>query len=155
MAATLVEAHDALITAVLLGWKRAPEAAGDTGKYSYIVNMVDPDGVPNAPLAGPWCRINAVHSTGTGTSVSRRRYDNLGTLFVQIFVPENEKGAKAAATKAQKIAQSVSDGLKEYRGLVDLTSIRFNDAPKDGPYFRADVLCQFRWIQVRSGRYGG
>lgn len=155
MASTLVDAHDSIITAVLIGWKKAPALSGDTGAYPYIVNMVDPDGVPNKPLNGPWCRINAVHSTGQGTSISRKRYENAGTLFVQIFVPEANLGPKAAAKKAQTIAQSVSDGLKEYRGLVDLTSVRFNDVPKDGPYFRADVLCQFRWTQVRSGRNGG
>ncbi len=155
MAATLVEAQDALITAVLLGWKKAPALAGDTGTYPYVVQFNDPDGVPNTALSGPWCRINPVHSVGRGTSVSRRRYENGGTLFVQIFVPESVRGAKAAAKKAQTIAQAVNDGLKEYRGLVDLTSIRFSDVPKDGPYFRQDVICQFRWTQIRSGRNGG
>lgn len=155
MAATLVTAHDELVKAFLIGWNRAAPLAGDTGKYPYIVNFTDPDGVPNKALSGPWSRINAVHASGVGTSVSRRRYENAGTLFVQIFVPESPLGAKAAAKKAQTIAQAVSDGLKEYRGLVDLTSIRFNDVPKDGPYFRQDVLCQFRWTQIRSGRNGG
>lgn len=154
MAATLVDAHDDLVKAVLIGWQQAPAALGETGSFSYVVNFADPDGVPKK-TDKPWCRITAVHASGVGTSVSRRRYENAGTLFVQIFVPESPKGPRKAATDAQKIAQLVSDGLKGYRGLVDLTSIRFNDVPKDGPYFRQDVLCQFRWAQIRSGRNGG
>lgn len=150
MAATLVTAHDELITAFLVGWNKAPAEVGDTGKYEYVVDFNDPDGVPDHPLQRPWARIKAVHSSGSETSVSGRRYENGGVFYIQIFIPKSVLGAKIAARKGQTIAQAVSDGLKRHRGPVVLTKIRFNDVPADGAYFRQDVLCQFSWTEVRS-----
>jgi hypothetical protein len=154
VAATLVTATDELIRAFLIGWDRAPAAVALPGappKFEWIDNLKDPDGVPNKPTKAPWARIKSIHATGRGTSVTDRRYENGGTLFIQIFVP---KMTTDAGDVAQKIAQVVNEGLKEYRGSVTLSSIRHNDVPSDGAYFRQEVLCQFTWTEVRSLRYG-
>lgn len=151
MAATLVTATDEILVLFEAIWAKAHEAAGLPGPFKYVNNLIDPDGVPNDAQKRPWARIKIVHATGQSTSVSSRRYQNGGTVFIQIFVPKNTTDA---GSKAQYIAQFVARALQMHRGNVTITSVRHNDVPADGPYFRQEVLYQFSWIEVRRSRYG-
>lgn len=151
---TLVDARNELIKLFDEGLARANAIAEVRGPVARVLAFNDTSKVPESnaipvisvPPMTPWARLSIRHSGGQATSISRRRYTNRGTIFVNVFVP---KTTTDAAHRAQVIAQCFNAVFKEHVGSVDLRSIRYTDVPPDAAYFGQDVLAEFEWREFR------
>lgn len=117
----------------------------------------DPTGHPvvwtDVPGSAPetetaWARVTAKHTGGGQASLAgetgTRRFDRVGTLYVQIFAQVGE-----GLTSAYSLAQTVSNAFEDARQDVWFRNVRIREVGAAGAFEQINVLVDFLYDDVR------
>ena len=104
----------------------------------------------SAPASGPWARFTSRITARTQETLGRvgdRRYQTLGSAFVQIFDDVN-----VGTRRAKELAQLIVEGFEGVR--ISGTTVRFYDVvPReigpDGRWFQTNVEISFEFDETR------
>ena len=135
----LLDRTDEILDVVENAWQaNAAAINGDEAKLCFPLRGDDNPGA----WPGSWARVT-VKDTDAGNYAFGRRYINVGTLFVNIFVP---KKRKSAGTVAQKLAEMVRDAIRAHQnGDVVFDRVRPQFVGTDGEWMQYNVLADFEW----------
>lgn len=156
-AATTANARDEILTRL--------KAALDASAYSSIAVVYDdavadhPKGEPSAtppatppvPSGQPWLRVGVRHSDGVQASLGsingKRRQEQSGVVFVQMFTPSGD-GHKTADALGDLILDAFRTGGQTTSG-VQFRSARRVEVGKDGAWFLTNCLVDFQYDLIR------
>lgn len=104
----------------------------------------------NVPDAGPWARLTSRVTARTQETLGRagnRRFQTLGSLFVQIF-DDVDRGTR----RSKQLAQTVIEGFEGVS--LTGTTVRFYDViPREigpeGRWFQTNVEINFEFDETR------
>lgn len=108
---------------------------------------VDPKSKP--PQDGPWFRFSVRHIDGSQSSlgeVGSRRFNRIGLVTVQIFIPAGARGL-TQADKLGKMAVDAFEG-KDVSGIW-FRNVRLIEVGPSGPWFQYNVLANFTYDQTK------
>ena len=109
----IADARNAIYTYFLANFTGVPAARIDAANEEF-----------DTPVGVPWVRLSVNHNFATQRSLGgagQRKYDRGGTVFVQIFTPQN-----AGLNSADDIVQDVIDTLEGIH--LQNNDIRLNTA---------------------------
>ena len=104
------------------------------------------DETPNQPWARAVVRHNAASQDTLGRRLNRR-FERLGAMFIQIFVP-----LKEGTARSKQLVQVISNGFEGER--ITGTTICFNDViPREVPptadWYQVTIEAQFRYSEIK------
>lgn len=132
---------------ILKVFKDAWDVLGHPAVYSDTANPADPGG--SAPSASVWARATIRHVDGfqsslTGPTEGKKRFTNVGTVFIQIFVSPGQ-----GDTVAYDAAEVVASAYRNSRDIdVWFTRVRINEVGARGSFEQVNVLINFSYDSV-------
>lgn len=112
---------------------------------------VVPPADPVVPSGKPWLRVGVRHADGTQASLGslngKRRQEQSGVLFVQMFTPFGD-GQKTADPLGDLILDAYRSGGATPSG-VQFRSARRAEVGKDGAWFLTNCLVDFQYDLIR------
>lgn len=103
---------------------------------------------PRRPI--PWARVTLRHITGAQASLAggsgTRRWERVGILTVQIFVPSGQ--GLAGAQSLAKIAVDAYQG-QTTPGGVWFRNVRLTEVGPDGDWFQVNALAEFVYDEIQ------
>lgn len=148
--AGLIEATNEINLVVKAAWDaNAAAIAGAETRLTFSLRDGDatPQTADKKDFGGTWARVTIRHTSSSGRSLSRIRYQHDGTLFVNIFVPALKT---TTGRKTLELADMVADALKAHKGLVDFRSVRPQEAGRDGAWTQCNVIADFTHDEYRG-----
>ena len=147
MSGTYTEATDAILAIFKTAW----DASAPNPTLVDYQNVTPSGGVllpPTTQLS--WARVTLAHNGGQQSSLSgalgTQRYDRLGLLLVQIFVPAGE-GLSEAHTLA-KIVADAYEGASTSNG-VWFRNVQVNEVGPDGDWYQVNVIIDFVYDEIK------
>lgn len=106
---------------------------------------------PVVPSTKPWLRVGVRHTNGTQASLGsingKRRQEQSGVLFIQMFTPLGD-GQKLADPLGDAILDAYRTGGATPSG-VQFRSARRAEVGKDGAWFLTNCLVDFEYDLIR------
>ena len=124
------------------------DAWDPTGYVAQYTNVAEEKAPPD--VDEPWARATVGFTNGDARSIGgisgKARYENTGTLTIQIFTPVGDGGVRA-----YDLGQQLVDA---YRGAstengVTFTSVGMREAGVDGSWFQVNVTATFTYDRVQ------
>lgn len=104
-----------------------------------------PGMVPPTDIA--WIRTSVLHADGEQSSLtgaeSTTCYDNIGTLWIEIYVPLGGGDVSGYAN-----AQAFLRALRNYRGAVWFRRVRMEEMPSEGKFSCFHVKADFEYTDI-------
>lgn len=106
--------------------------------------------VPSDPPSNdtPWARLVLRHSRGGQSSlageIGTRRFNRVGTVFVQIFTPVGD-----GLTQGYNLAQGVVNAYEDARESVWFRNVQMKEIGSNGAYEQINVTATFEYDEVR------
>lgn len=131
------DAREAILLAFTTAWaERAP----------YVFDNED----FTAPKDAPWARVAVRHSGGGQETIGppgARRFERRGTVFVQVFVPQNT-GTIALGSLATVVRETF-EGVTLAGTTVRFSGVIVRDGGPDGSWFGTTVEAPFTYDETR------
>jgi Bacteriophage related domain of unknown function len=106
---------------------------------------------PPVPSGKPWLRVGVRHAGGETASLGsingKRRFEQSGILFIQMFTPSGD-GGKLADPLGDTILDAYRTGGATASG-VQFRSARRVEVGKDGAWFLTNCLVDFQYDLIR------
>lgn len=106
---------------------------------------------PVVPSGKPWLRVGVRHADGAQVSLGsingKRRHEQSGILFIQMFTPSGD-GQKVADPLGDVILDAFRTGGATASG-VQFRSARRAEVGKDGAWFLTNCLVDFQYDLIR------
>lgn len=140
---TLSQARDDMLSTLRTAWQ------ADVSSKDLPVDWPDVPFTP--PESGAWARV-ALRYTGGGQATLAnhegvRRYENLGTVIVQVFTPAGE---------GQVLSDYLANVIKDaYRGVRTTNGVVFRnvrgpfEVGTEGSWYQVNVMADFEYDEVR------
>lgn len=135
---TIKEAKVAIANAFLAGW--AP--------------LGFPAELPNEkftkPSDSPWARLTIRHNSGTQYTLGKdgtRKFERGGTVFVQIFTPDEEGGGRATDLMAAVL--DIFEGERISGTTVCFRDVIPRETGPDGKWYQVTIEATFDYIEVK------
>lgn len=137
---TLLAARDEIYSAVGAAWT----ANAATIMGAAVVPLLNWHDVGNklpadTDISKAWARAVYRGGPGRGASIGGRRYRNLGTFAVQIFVPFRDS---SSTDKAALLGTMLANALKLHAGEVEFFEVSQRDIGFDGPWYQLNVTAE-------------
>jgi hypothetical protein len=131
------EAVDQIFAVVNAAW-------GDAGPVQWP-NMANFD----TPSSGAWLRVTLRHQTGGQVSLSdavgAKRWQRIGTLWMQVFTDRGDGGVANYAL-CEQLMRAYEGTATE--GGVWFRNTRLNEIGVDGAFWLNNVLTQFQYDEI-------
>lgn len=149
MAGDLASNRDEMLTMLVQAWKEAPSVISGLGQLhnELVLTMTDNDGVPSGMGRKTWARVTIQHGTGTPTSISRRRWENIGLLTVQCFIWRDKTSDDA---RVQALASFIVGKLRDHIGSVLFLDAYAREGRINNGFAQCDAVSRFKWEEFRG-----
>lgn len=129
-------------------WESAPFVIDESGPFFVVYSMRDGDKIPDDNKERkPWARVTLIHRDARATSISGRRYKNVGDFIIQVFVSQDTTDS---GFKVELLADYLKDWFRRYRGNVLLKFIRVQTEENNSGYSAATVISEFEYYEVNK-----
>ena len=140
MSLTFEQANDEILAVFQAVW----QPLGHVAVYENVKGS-KPGGASDV-----WARVTVRHSTASQVSLANRsgvrRYQRLGVLGIQVFVPLGE-GLSEAYTLSKTVADAFEGTATP--GAVWFSNVRLNEIGPSGEWFQFNVLADFEYDEIK------
>lgn len=139
---TADQARDSMLTVFKAAWDLLGSPAGS---FPAIYSDV-PGSVPTTETV--WARVTVRHAVSRTRSLSgglgTQRYENTGTLWVQVFAPVGDGSSAGYAA-----SQAVVNAYRDANTSVLYRNVTMTELGNEGAFERFDVKADFEYDDVR------
>lgn len=131
------EAEQAILAAFVTAW---------ADRTPYVFDNED----FTAPKDAPWARLSVRLSGGGQDTLGppgSRHFERRGTVFVQVFVPQNT--GKTSSRALTRVARETFEGVTLVGTTVRFTDVVVRDGGPDGSWFMSTVEAPFAYDEKR------
>ena len=134
---TLPEAREAIYEEFATGWGTLTEYTLDNEKFE-------------PPKHDPWARVSVRHTDGgqeTLGTVGSRKFSRTGSVFVQIFTPENS--GLSGADALLPIARAIFEGSRITQTTIRFLNVVAREIGLDGKWYQTMVEAAFEYDETK------
>lgn len=151
MSLTAAQARDEMSTRFYDDWRAKAPLAWNGG-----VPHVVWEGAQEADKKGPrtdrpWARVTVAHNVApqrTFGEPGNRRFERLGLITVQLFVPLGMEDTVALAEALGTIARDAFEG-RTTPGGVWFRNARLQEVGPDGPWWQLNIVTDFSYEELK------
>lgn len=143
-------AVDEIMTCLREAWNAGAGAASGAGQAPELLyEETSRDNLPPAMVTTnrPWGRVRITHHSARQRTVSAKRFNQVGSVLVECYVPETSGDAKG---KAQDLADVVLAAFEGQRTPhVTFREVTPMEAGRAGLFYQIDVAAVFEYQRTR------
>lgn len=150
MAVTQRIAIDEIQTRLNEAWKAGAQAAsGATGVPPLLWEETSRDNLPDEVSSSgqPWGRVRITHHASRQRTVAVKRFEQIGLILVECFVPEQFADYKGKAGDLADLVIGTFEGQRTTN--VEFREVTPMEAGRVGLFFQIDVHATFKYHRTR------